>query len=133
VSTEHETILVVEDDIRIRMPIAEYLRECGYTVVEAVDADEAIKVLSRGPMAVDIVFSDIEMPGSVNGFGLAKWVRQNCPGVNVILSGTTPRAVDAATELCEERTVLKPYQPHTVQHNIRRLLSAGKPTPKPSG
>lgn len=124
--TEQETILVVEDDIRIRMPIAEFLRDCGYTVVEAVEADEAIKVLSQGPIVVDIVFSDVEMPGSTDGFGLSKWVRANRPGVNVILAGIVPRSVSAAKELCEENSLPKPYEAQAVHHHIRRLLSVGK-------
>jgi CheY-like chemotaxis protein len=59
-----ETILVVEDDIFIRMPIAQYLRDCGYKVIEAVNADEAIAVLTHKETIVDVVFSDIEMPGA---------------------------------------------------------------------
>ena len=65
-----ETILVVEDDVLVRMPIAQYLRDCGYKVIEAVNAEEAMTVLLHKETLVDIVFSDIEMPGSVDGFGL---------------------------------------------------------------
>ena len=68
-----ETILVVEDDVLVRIPIAQYLRDCGYKVIEAVSADEAMTVLLHREIVVDVVFSDIEMPGSVDGFGLAKW------------------------------------------------------------
>ena len=56
----------------MRMPIAQYLRDCGYKVIEAVSADEAMAVLLHRETVVDIVFSDIEMPGSADGFGLAK-------------------------------------------------------------
>ena len=79
----HETILVVEDDVLIRMPIAQYLRDCGYKVIEAVNADEAMTVLLHRDKIIDIVFSDIEMPGSVDGFGLSKWIRENRPGMDV--------------------------------------------------
>ena len=68
--TLQETILLVEDEVLVRMPIAQYLRDCGYKVIEAVNADEAMTVLLHRETAVDIVFSDIEMPGSVDGFGL---------------------------------------------------------------
>lgn len=77
--TVQETILVVEDDVLVRMPIAQYLRDCGYKVVEAVNADEAIAVLLHQETVVDVVFSDIEMPGSIDGFGLAKWIRELVP------------------------------------------------------
>ena len=93
VASVQETILVVEDDVLIRMPIAEYLRDCGYRVIEAVSADEAMTVLMQKETQVDIVFSDLEMPGSTDGFGLSKWIRDNRPGIDVILTGTVPRAL----------------------------------------
>jgi CheY-like chemotaxis protein len=119
-----ETILVVEDDVLIRMPIAQYLRDCGYRVIEAVSADEAMTVLMHKETQVDIVFSDIEMPGSTDGFGLSKWIRDNRPGIDVILTGTVPRALKAAKELCDDGPLPKPYEPKAVHDYIRRLLTA---------
>jgi DNA-binding NtrC family response regulator len=118
-----ETILVVEDDVLIRMPIAQYLRDCGYRVIEAVDADEAMTVLLHRDTVVDIVFSDIEMPGAMDGFGLAKWIREHRPGTEIVLAGTVPRSVDAAKDLCEAGPVPKPYEAQAVHDHIRRLLS----------
>lgn len=108
------------------MPIAQYLRDCGYRVIEAVSADEAMAVLLHRETSIDIVFSDIEMPGSVDGFGLAKWVREHRSGLDVILAGTVPRSVDAAKELCEEGPLPKPYDAQSVHGHIRRLLAARK-------
>ncbi|MGZ5904834.1 MAG: response regulator, partial [Reyranella sp.] len=68
------TVLVVEDEILVRTVIAAYLRDCGFDVVEAGSADEAVRVLEAG-VRIDIVFSDINMPGSLDGFGLAQWLR----------------------------------------------------------
>ena len=119
-----ETILVVEDDVLVRMPIAQYLRDCGYKVIEASDADEAMQVLQHQETMVHVVFSDIEMPGAVDGFGLAKWVRERRPGLDVLLAGTVPRAVESAKELCEQGSVPKPYEAQTVHNHIRRLLAA---------
>jgi DNA-binding NtrC family response regulator len=119
-----ETILVVEDDVLVRMPIAQYLRDCGYRVLEAVNADEAIAVLLHQETSVAIVFSDIEMPGSLDGFGLAKWVREHRPGLDVILTGTLPRTVDSAKDLCEQGPIPKPYEAQVVHNQIRRLLAA---------
>jgi DNA-binding NtrC family response regulator len=121
-----ETILVVEDDILVRMPIAHYLRDCGYRVIEAANADEATTVLLHQETPIDIVFSDIEMPGSIDGFGLAKWIRDHRPGLDVILAGTVSRAVEAAKDLCEEGPVPKPYESQAVYDRIRRLLAARK-------
>jgi DNA-binding NtrC family response regulator len=126
-----EIILVVEDDVLIRMPIAQYLRDCGYRVIEAVSADEAIVVLQHRDTPVDIVFSDIEMPGSIDGFGLAKWIREHRPGTDVIMAGTVPRSIDAAKELCESSPLPKPYDAQSVHSHIRRLLAARKTAGNP--
>lgn len=127
-----ETVLVVEDEVLIRLVIAEYLRDCGYKVVEAANADEALLVLQQTDRRVDIVFSDIEMPGGMDGFALAQWVRTNRPGVEVILAGSVTRAVNAASDLCEQGSVPKPYEPQTVHDRIRRLLASRGPRPPDS-
>jgi CheY-like chemotaxis protein len=120
-----ETILVVNDEVLIRLAISEYLRDCGYRVVEAANADEAIVVLQHIQLQVDIVFTDIAMPGSMDGFGLSQWIRANRPGLDVILAGTVPRAVDVASHLCDRNeTVPKPYDPQVVLDRIRRLMGS---------
>jgi DNA-binding NtrC family response regulator len=126
-----ETILIVEDDILVRMPIAQYLRDCGYKVIEASNSDEAMQVLLHRETSVDVVFSDIEMPGAVDGFGLAKWIRQHRPGLDVLLAGTVPRAVENAKDLCEQGPVPKPYDARAVHDHIRRLLAARRAAGKP--
>ena len=126
-----QTILVVEDDILVRMPIAQYLRDCGYKVIEASNSDEAMQVLLHQETSVDVVFSDIEMPVVVDGFGLAKWIRQRRPGLDVLLAGTVPRAVKNAKDLCEQGAVPKPYDVRIVHDHIRRLLTARKSAGKP--
>jgi CheY-like chemotaxis protein len=122
-----ETVLVVEDEVLLRLVIAEYLRNCGYRVIEAADADEAVLVLKQPDLVVDVLFSDIEMPGSMDGFALAQWSRSNRPGLEVILTGTVPRAVNAAANLCEEGPLPKSYEPQSVHDRIRRLLAARPP------
>jgi CheY-like chemotaxis protein len=128
--TAPATVLVVEDEVLLRLVIAEYLRDCGYRVLEAADAGEAVLVLEEPQFAVDVVFSDIDMPGAMDGFALAQWTRANRPGVEVILTGSVPRAVNAAAQLCEEGTLAKPYDPQLVHDRIRRLL-ATRPPKKP--
>jgi CheY-like chemotaxis protein len=119
-----ETILVVEDDVLVRMPIAEYLRDCGYKVIEAASADEAMKVLLHQEIVVDVVFSAIDLPGEIDGFGLAKWTREHRPDLEVLLAGTVRSAVGEAKELCQEGPIPKPYDPQLVQSRIRSLLAA---------
>ena len=84
-AAEHEvtqTVLVAEDKIMVRMPIAEYLRYCGHHGVEASDAIAAMA--SEEP--VGVVFSDIRMPGATAGFALADWFQSHHPGVPVLLT-----------------------------------------------
>jgi DNA-binding NtrC family response regulator len=119
-----ETILFVEDEVLVRMPIAQYLRDCGYRVIEAANADEAMTVLMHKETVVDIVFSDIEMPGAVDGFGLAKWIREHRAGLDVLLAGTVPRAVENAKQLCEQGSLPKPYDAQVLHDHIKRLLAA---------
>jgi CheY-like chemotaxis protein len=123
--TELETVLIVEDDVLVRTAIAEYLRHCGYRVVETASTDEALVVLQEEDIKVDVVFSDVKMPGSMDGFGLAKWVRENRPGVQVILTGSVEKAAHAAGDLCQEGPHLaKPYEPHQVVEWIKRLKAS---------
>jgi hypothetical protein len=61
------------------------------------------------------------MPGAIDRFGLAKWIRDRRPGLGVSLAGTVPRAVENAKELCEEGPVPKPYEANTVLNRIRHL------------
>jgi DNA-binding NtrC family response regulator len=126
-----ETILVVEADILVRMTIAQYLRDCGYKVIEASNAGEAMQVLLHQETPVDVVFSDIEMPGPIDGFGLAKWIREHRPGLEVLLAGTVPRAVESAKDLCEQGPLPKPYEAQVVHNHIRRLLAARNAARKP--
>jgi DNA-binding NtrC family response regulator len=121
-----ETILLVEDEVLVRAPIAQYLRDCGYRVIEAVNAEEAMTVLLHEETIVDVVFSDIEMPGAVDGFGLAKWIREHRPGLDVLLAGTINRTVENAKQLCAEGSVPKPYDAQIVHNHIKRLLAARK-------
>ena len=118
-----QVVLVVEDEILVRMVIADYLRHCGYRVIEASSADEAMIVLQHKDTEVDVVFSDVEMPGSMDGFQLAKWLRVNRPTVDVVLAGSVTRAADAAAELCESGPVPKPYEPQIAADRIKQLMA----------
>jgi CheY-like chemotaxis protein len=116
-------VLVVEDDVLIRTVVAAYLRECGFDVVEAGSADEAIRVL-EADINVDIVFSDVNMPGSMDGFGLAQWLRRERPGLKIILTSGVARTAKEAGDLCEHGPMLaKPYDHAELERHIRTLLA----------
>jgi CheY-like chemotaxis protein len=119
-----QTLLVVEDEVLIRFQIAAYLRECGYRVIEAANAGEALLVLKERELAVDMVLSDVEMPGEMDGFALARWLRKERPGLPIILAGSPARAADAAADLCEAGpTLAKPYEPQILLDRIKSTLA----------
>jgi DNA-binding NtrC family response regulator len=118
------TILVVEDEVLIRMAISQYLRDCGFKVIEAANADEAMLVLQRPDLTIDVVLSDVEMPGSMDGVALANWIKKNKDNLDVIIvSGPAPAAV-AAAYLCDTgATLTKPYEPEALLAAINKLLA----------
>src|SRR5581483_9481331 len=77
------TILVVEDEPLIQLITSEALNESGYRVLVAGDADEAIGILSRDE-SVRLLFTDIVMPGALDGFGLAEWAKSVRPDLKVL-------------------------------------------------
>ena len=120
------TILLVEDEVLIRMLVAEYLRDCGYRVFEAAGVAEAKAVLDADA-PVDLVFTDINLASeSENGFMLARWVRQHHPRTQVLLTSGIANATEKAGDLCESGPLLaKPYTANVVLQRIQTLLRRG--------
>jgi CheY-like chemotaxis protein len=112
-------VLVVEDEVLIRSAVAEYLRISGNLVVEAANAAEAISVFAAG-VAIDVVFSDIQMPGTMDGLSLARWVYHHHPGIRVVLTSGNADAARATEEA--ELFFPKPYRTAEVAIRIRLLL-----------
>jgi DNA-binding response OmpR family regulator len=118
------TVLVVEDEVLIRLATADYLRGCGYRVVEAGSGDEAIAVLDKADTRIDIVFTDVSMPGTLNGFGLAQWVRRERPEVRAILTSGVLRTAQEAKDLCAHGPLMeKPYDHGELDRRIRAILA----------
>jgi two-component system, response regulator PdtaR len=112
-------VLVVEDDVLLRLVTASNLRDFGFEVFEAADAAEAVTILAT--FAVDTLLSDIVMPGKMDGLGLAKWVRQRDPGTRIILtSGAAPSLGEVEGYAC---FLPKPYDGGEVQQLITKMLS----------
>jgi two-component system, response regulator PdtaR len=118
------TLLVVDDEPLVRMNTAEHLAEAGFRVVEAADGAQAIEALKTDD-TISGVFSDIQMPGAVDGFSLRRWVEQNRPQVVVLLTSGVSNVQSAAGHLGQPRwIVFKPYDMRDVEKRLRELLSA---------
>ena len=78
-------VLLVEDEPLVRLVTADILLEAGFRVIEAGDAEEALRVL-KAEVAIDVLLSDVEMPPGMNGFELVGHVHRDWPGVEIIVS-----------------------------------------------
>lgn len=122
-------ILVVDADLLVRTPLAEYLRECGYLVIEAANGVEAKALLTDRASTVDIVLADVGGEDR-NGFALARWIRESFPHIRVVLAGSIAGAVEKAAGLCDEGPALsKPYDHRAVLQQIQRLRANRKDDP----
>lgn len=112
------TILVVEDDILTRLAAADHLRAGGYRVLEAADAEEA-RALLRAAEPIEIVFSDVNMPG-MDGIRLAHWIAAEFPDVKVVLTSGDLTNAPAARLIAHY--LEKPYDLDALDRLIKRLL-----------
>lgn len=122
--TGSETILIVDDEIDLLNLAADYICEQGYSVLKAANATEALSLLSKNK--VDLMFSDIVMPGGMNGYELADAVIKDYPQTKVLLSsGYTGKSTGAVyqTEF-KDLIVAKPYTRQDVAVRIRSTLDA---------
>ena len=116
---ETVTVLMAEDAIVLREPVAEYLRSIGYTVIETGDGTEALEVLNSRP-GIDILFTDVQMPG-INGDVLANRLAVNQPKVPVILTSGNVTLDLITAGVAPRRFVRKPYELDVIDFNIRDL------------
>jgi CheY-like chemotaxis protein len=119
------SILIVDGDIVSRHAIADYLRHCGYAVVEAANTDEALVALQEATLSIDVILCDVAAIGTESAFGLAAWVRKNRAELEVRIAGSVEGAVQTAAALCENGPHLsRPYDPGAVVDYIKRLRAA---------
>jgi CheY-like chemotaxis protein len=86
-------ILIVEDEFLLRMDSAELIENAGFEVIQASNADEAIDILKARP-GIHVVFTDIQMPGSMDGLKLARFVRNRWPPIKIVATSGLLRAED---------------------------------------
>ena len=109
----------MEDEVRIRIGLADALRDAGFLVIEAANAEDALKSLSSG-IAVDVVVSDIRMPGTIDGSELANIVRNEFFNTKIVLvSGHLPKD----RSLSVDGFCLKPFRPASLIRHLKVLIA----------
>jgi CheY-like chemotaxis protein len=112
-------IVVAEDDELLRALVVQILTDDGFEVFEAAHADEALKILCSNAEGVAALFTDIDMPGSMNGLELAARARQRWPWLRVMIgSGVRPASLPSGG-----RFLLKPYTVSDLRERIRELIA----------
>ena len=118
----HGTVLVVEDSRDVAEVTSSLLEQLGYRVVRAENAAEALRHLQQG-IGVDLLFSDIVMPGSINGLGLAQICRERFPEIPVLLTSGFSDAAQAADGRFD--ILRKPFELSALERAIDAVLQNG--------
>jgi two-component system, response regulator PdtaR len=114
-------VLIVEDEFLLRMDSADMIEEAGFAVVQAANADEAIAIL-RVRSDISVVFTDIQMPGSMDGLKLARFVRDRWPPIKIV--ATSGRVAVADGDLPDGGVFLpKPYRPAQIVATLYTLTT----------
>jgi YesN/AraC family two-component response regulator len=115
-------VLIVEDEALIRMDVADYISRPDITTLEAANADEALQILSERS-DVDVIFTDVNMPGSMDGLQLAERVRELQSEIGIIIASGMVRV---ARSTLPSNIVFyeKPYDLEEVSASIRKLAHA---------
>ena len=122
-----KTVLVAEDEVLVRHDISQFLRSHGYEVVEANSAAEAIQVL-KDSLAISIVFTDVRMPGTVNGIDLARYVQLHHPDIPVLI--TSGHVLESELPESVGPLISKPYDQKQVLKAIEEQLRARNKQPE---
>lgn len=113
-----QTILVVEDEFLIRFMLADSLRDIGYHILEAADGDEALDILTSGQI-VDLVVTDVRMPGGVDGMELTRRSKSLAPGRPVIVCSAH---LFRSESYPADEFLAKPYTVAALAEMIARLI-----------
>ncbi|KQT02803.1 transcriptional regulator [Rhizobium sp. Leaf391] len=116
------TVLVVEDEILLRMDIVQSLEEEGFRVFEAANADDAIAILTA-QSEIHLMFTDIDMPGSMDGLKLAIAVRDRWPPIKIIVTSGHRHMIDSALPV-PGRFFDKPYNASQIISVMREMVAA---------
>ena len=117
-SSAAPVVLIVENDVLLRLVTASNLRDAGFEVIEAANCAEALRVLDRIP--VDVLFSDIDMPGNMDGLALAQWVHRSQADTRIVLTSGAARTPGDVKEYAS--FLPKPYAEKDVERLLRSVL-----------
>ena len=124
-------VLLLESEAVVRHALAEYLRECGYQVVEAAVTDEAMEYFSRADVSVTVALLDVRAAGNQDIFTLAQWIRAQHP-TDVVMIGGVESAAKKAGEICQSGPSLsRPYTHTSVLDLIKRLRAERERSRRP--
>ena len=123
---EPPVVLLVEDELLVRMTAADELEEAGFQVLEAANADVALKVLEARSDEVQVLFTDVDMPGSMDGLALAEQVHSRWPHVLLLISSGYARP--SPDEIPDHgRFMPKPYGAATLVRQIHDMMHMPRP------
>ncbi len=115
------TILLVEDEVLVRLVTADHLRSLGHRVLEAADGSEAVRLLAADE-AIDLLLTDVGLPGAMNGFAIARHARERRPDLVVVVTSGSELASHPATDLAAGYPYIrKPYDLGALARELRRL------------
>jgi CheY-like chemotaxis protein len=120
VKPDRPTVLVVEDEVLIRLLIADELRNQGIHVLEASNADEALTIL-ESELPIEVLFTDIRMPGRLDGIGLARLTRERYPHIKLILT-SSHQPLGYASDSADV-FLSKPYDLSAMVRQVEALLA----------
>ncbi len=115
-------IVVAEDDTLIRMLVVEVLTDAGFNVLEADHAAEALSILEGDAANIHVLFTDVDMPGAMDGLGLAEHARQHWPWIGILVTSGKP-SVMRDTLGAAAQFLPKPYNPEDLPVRLRGLIS----------
>jgi len=123
-STMHYA-LVVDDDPLIMMDTTGILEDAGFRFYEAMDGDEAKRILATNWENIVLLFSDVDMPGATNGFALARHVAEHWPAIEIVIA--SGHVLPKAGEMPDKATFIpKPFNKQMVHRHLRKMLPDNK-------
>jgi CheY-like chemotaxis protein len=124
-------VLVAEDEEVVRFVLVEALQDAGFAVIEVEHAEAALSVLRIHNASIHVLFTDIQMPGSMDGLALAHHTATNWPNIALLITSARPRPNQARFPK-KSRFLAKPYRHQQVIRHIRDLAAtAGRQTKLP--